>query len=1044
MSTKKQNKNKSNKKSTRTQRQTSSGYVPRRVPTGMTQIGVADDGTIVYSSTPQILQQYWPDLYQLSPNAPGYIFTGKNGVYTPVGQSNHAYDEIVNAHPVRVQKEAIGPEITVIGHNNNAQEPELSTYNEGPASNPYNADDPFLQERFKQQFWNNGGRDIWLKQADARARALTPTLGTFAGLAAKPVEVVMPSNLLGTLFKQIRNFDLSRLSSDLLGSGFGGGNLGLTEISDATAKWAQDNPEANGVINMFGDIGAGLLTAPTRALINQGFRAITPSTYVTSGLTNAGRAIGGNTGRFIASNAGRAGTAADLAVFGVPAYNAWEGFIENPTVANGIIATGATVPAAGPAFKTLRGAVPIVKANMPRVYNTTNGRVAGFKVGDRAYGLAWPGEEAHNLGITSQNMYGGAPLKNGKILSENIPIKGSKVTLGRGTYTVGDTADGKTTLISNTGRQYTVNTEALGNKRVITPTEQQLSIDFTSPSAPTGESLKNTNSLNSSSTGEILDPTFARRLNELFDPMAGFTHEEINKMISNKARQMVDNMSKIKPNFPEETALQTSEVMPEENSFITYNGNRYQVGSTNGSDVVLINPVTGGRRVENIANISNSLKQYEIDGKRVIKVGYSINGDPLVKYADGSTSKPIQYSQEYFDKQAIPLDNSGFPELKPGDSFGDMEIVGIDRNSGTIQVRNNSTNKVTIEKPLDFIKARRATEVPNTEANNNAAPETPAQQQSETPVSQQPSDSFDYLNDFAGEDVNGWNGLNTFGSSTLHWRVPKVPYITINGKTFPTVGGKNDNVFIQLPNGSVKLINMPKLFNSNMPWNVPNPGDNGYRYLRWGPQKQFNRFNNGIAIPGVQYRTFWGRNPKSLYEPGNGFREFIGNWFPITSTIGGIVGTGYGLYKLISGVGGQSNNNLATVAGENTDTLDQNDYYVGNSVFDEDVFNVDDEKTDTISEITDTEVGSGELEEGNKDYYTAGSDTIVNQQQNQNTSFNTYNEKLKFFKTYSLGNPDDQYVQKIANLLQRKQNGENISNEDIEPYLDALISSTQQ
>lgn len=407
MSTKKQNKNKSNKKSTRTQRQVSNGYVSRRVPTGMTQIGVADDGTIVYSGTPQVTQQYWSDLYALNPGAPGYIFTGKNGVYTPVRKSNHAYDDVIAANPVRAQETAIGPEITVIGHNNNVQEPEVSTYGEGPVSNPYNANDPFLQERFRQQFWNDGGRDIWLKQVDAKARALTPTLGTFAKLAAKPIEAAMPSNLLGTLFKQLRNPSLSRLSSDLLGSGFGGGNLGLTEISDRTAQWAQNNPEANGVINMFGDVGAGLLTAPTRALINQGFRAITPSTYVTSGLTNAGRAIGGNTGRFIASNAGRAGTAADLIAFGIPAYNAWEGFAENPTVANGIIATGATVPAAVPAFKTF-------KATIPRMYNTTNGKVVGYPIGEYAVGFDASG----------RNIYSGLPMSGGRIIRQPISIEG--------------------------------------------------------------------------------------------------------------------------------------------------------------------------------------------------------------------------------------------------------------------------------------------------------------------------------------------------------------------------------------------------------------------------------------------------------------------------------------------------------------------------------------------------------------------------------------------------------------------------------------------
>lgn len=96
---KKNNKKSTTRKSTQStsnvKKKVSSGYVSRRVPTGMTQIGVADDGTIVYSGTPQVLQQYWPDLYSLRPGASGYVFTGRNGVYTPIGKSNHAYDKII-------------------------------------------------------------------------------------------------------------------------------------------------------------------------------------------------------------------------------------------------------------------------------------------------------------------------------------------------------------------------------------------------------------------------------------------------------------------------------------------------------------------------------------------------------------------------------------------------------------------------------------------------------------------------------------------------------------------------------------------------------------------------------------------------------------------------------------------------------------------------------------------------------------------------------------------------------------------------------------
>jgi hypothetical protein len=111
----------------------------------------------------------------------------------------------------------------------------------------------------------------------------------------KPIEAALPSNVVGTIGKQVRNFDLSRLPSDWLGSGFGGGNLGFTEVSDATANWAEKNPEANSAINFVGDM---LLAPPVSKAVGEGFKVVSPSTYIP----------------------GKAGKVADVALWGGMAY----------------------------------------------------------------------------------------------------------------------------------------------------------------------------------------------------------------------------------------------------------------------------------------------------------------------------------------------------------------------------------------------------------------------------------------------------------------------------------------------------------------------------------------------------------------------------------------------------------------------------------------------------------------------------------------------------------------------------------------------------
>ena len=136
---KKNNKKSTTRKSTQStsnaKKKVSSGYVSRRIPYGMTKIGVGSDGVEVYSATPQVMSQYYPDLYALAPGRPGYVFTGSNGVYTPIGQSNHAYDEIIKNNPVIVK--TVTQESKPVDQSN----VEVSTYGDGPATNPYNVND---------------------------------------------------------------------------------------------------------------------------------------------------------------------------------------------------------------------------------------------------------------------------------------------------------------------------------------------------------------------------------------------------------------------------------------------------------------------------------------------------------------------------------------------------------------------------------------------------------------------------------------------------------------------------------------------------------------------------------------------------------------------------------------------------------------------------------------------------------------------------------------------------------------------------------------
>jgi len=256
----------------------------------------------------------------------------------------------------------------------------------------------------------------------------------------------LPSNVLGTIFKQARNFDLSRLPSDLMGEGFGGGNLGITEISDATANWAKNNPGANATLNMLTDVGAGLLSGPTRAALNEGFSYITPSTYVTPAIESIGKGIGGNTGRALASNAAKVGAVTDLGTFGTLAYPSAKRAYENPTPANLIEFTGSSIPVVLTGFNAVKA------LNNGRVgignYRTDNGHISGVRVGNKAYGMG-RSTDPYALGI--------AEMEVPKPASGNI----------EGELKTGDLVrleNGKLAYISKVGKNSVTLTTRNGNK----------------------------------------------------------------------------------------------------------------------------------------------------------------------------------------------------------------------------------------------------------------------------------------------------------------------------------------------------------------------------------------------------------------------------------------------------------------------------------------------------------------------------------------------------------------------------------------------------
>lgn len=160
MSVTKDSKNKKKKVS-------SSGYIAKAIPHGMIQVGTADDGTKIYSASTQIVKQYFPELYKLKPGQTNYIFTGKNGKYTPVRQSDNSYDKFINKDLLRTSNQNIQKE---------QKEQEVTTYsNNTPAANPYNVDDVTLKEQQKKLDWFDHGRQQWLDEQDAKVRRTAPS-----------------------------------------------------------------------------------------------------------------------------------------------------------------------------------------------------------------------------------------------------------------------------------------------------------------------------------------------------------------------------------------------------------------------------------------------------------------------------------------------------------------------------------------------------------------------------------------------------------------------------------------------------------------------------------------------------------------------------------------------------------------------------------------------------------------------------------------------------------------------------------------------------
>lgn len=142
----------SRKKNNNSKKSVSNGYVSKRIPSGMIHIGTADDGTQIYSASPQIMKQYYPDLYELNPNKADYVFTGKNGVYTPLGASNFTYDKFIDSSLLRYNqntpKQVIKPKKV-----DNAE--QVSTYGTGPAYSAYDPEHPVTESNIEKYiYWD--------------------------------------------------------------------------------------------------------------------------------------------------------------------------------------------------------------------------------------------------------------------------------------------------------------------------------------------------------------------------------------------------------------------------------------------------------------------------------------------------------------------------------------------------------------------------------------------------------------------------------------------------------------------------------------------------------------------------------------------------------------------------------------------------------------------------------------------------------------------------------------------------------------------------
>ena len=162
------------------------GYGSSYIPRGMREVGKADDGTFIYTATPDIMKQYYPDLFNLAPSNQGYMFLGKgDGNYTPMRSSEHKYDKFIDYDKLGGAQNYADdtetyinlPEIEVTPQSSTIIYPELSTYNNSaPVANPYNRNDITLQETLQNQF--NQSKDYKEQKDKATSRYIRQILPT--------------------------------------------------------------------------------------------------------------------------------------------------------------------------------------------------------------------------------------------------------------------------------------------------------------------------------------------------------------------------------------------------------------------------------------------------------------------------------------------------------------------------------------------------------------------------------------------------------------------------------------------------------------------------------------------------------------------------------------------------------------------------------------------------------------------------------------------------------------------------------------------------